>query len=66
MRVIKTAKVNKCTSSGITRDNTPPSTSQLEEWDNNIISTLVPLLLTLPAPPNGISKGIQRAIRHLK
>ena len=58
MRVIKTAGANKCTSLGIARDSTPPSTLQLGEWVNSIIGILALLLLTLPTPPNGISKGI--------
>jgi hypothetical protein len=52
------AKANKCILSGIARDGTPPSTSWLEKWDNSVISTLVLLLLTLPALPDGISKGV--------
>jgi len=58
MCAIKTAGVNKCTLLGIARDSTPPLTSQLGEWVNSVISTLASPLLTLPAPPNNISKGI--------
>ena len=58
MHAIKTARANKRTLSDIVRVGTPPLTSQLEEWVNGVISTLVLLLLTVPIPPNGVPEGI--------
>jgi len=59
MRATETAGGNGCTLGGA-RD------SRLGEWVNSVIGTPVSPSLTLPVPPDGISEGIQRAIRQLE
>jgi hypothetical protein len=64
--IIKIAGANKYTLLGIVRDSTPPLTLQLGEWDNSVINIPALLLLTLPALPDGIFKGVQCTIKHFK